>query len=319
MNDEYSLTMFNSIYDNKTSKRMDFKNWSDFEELLYKLSEVKKPSKKDAQLISPAIYLPNKKRANANVTSWAGWAALDIDDHDFKGDLQNELATRFGSFYFVCYSTASSTLDKPKFRIVLPLKRHVPSDRIRQFWYALNTEFGQLGDKQAKDLSRMYYIPANYTGANNFIFSNNSGEFVDPDELIQKHKSHQLETLKKNSKTFLQRLPEELQKRVVEQRKSECTSTSVSWDSYRNCPFVNKSLVNEYVSIAHIDNSGRYRMIYKIMVSIAASAIKNKYPITPTEISGIIREIDSENGNRYKKRSIEKEADRAIEFAYRNT
>jgi len=315
----FSLTLFKSIYDNKTHKRMDFATWDDFENLLYELSEVERKDKKSANLISPAVYLENTTRSNKNVIEWAGWAAIDVDDHDFKGNLQDELYNRYGHWYYVCYSTASSTSSHPKFRLVFPLRDSVSGDRIRSFWYALNKELDTIGDLQCKDLSRMYYIPAKYAGANNFIFSNTTGSYICPDELIKKHKVNKIELVKQSSKSFLERLPEDLQNRVVEQRKAGCSDSSVKWSSYRDCPFVNKTLINEYVSIANVDNSGRYRMIYKIMVSIAATAIKKKYPITPDEISGIIREIDSENGSLYKKRSIEKEADRAIEFAYRNT
>ena len=67
---------------------MDFDSWDEFESLLFSLSkEVKyKPKKgeylndKHAPLISPAIYEKGTTRANRNVTAWAGWAALDIDE-----------------------------------------------------------------------------------------------------------------------------------------------------------------------------------------------------------------------------------------------
>jgi len=52
----YSLTIFKNIYDNKTHRRMDFSSWDQLEELFYKLSEQPFESKKDAYLISPAIY-----------------------------------------------------------------------------------------------------------------------------------------------------------------------------------------------------------------------------------------------------------------------
>ena len=34
-----SLTIFDSIYDNKTNKRMDYNSFDEFEQVLYKLSE----------------------------------------------------------------------------------------------------------------------------------------------------------------------------------------------------------------------------------------------------------------------------------------
>ena len=104
-----STTLFKNIYDNKTNVRLDFNDFKAFEESLYKLSERPIASKKDAPLMSPAIYQADTTRANANVIEWAGWAAVDVDEHKFEGNLQNELTSLYGNWYYVCYSTASST------------------------------------------------------------------------------------------------------------------------------------------------------------------------------------------------------------------
>ena len=188
----YSVTIFKSLFDNKTDKRVDLKDWSAFEKMLYDLSKIpgykakRGENKKSSPLMSPAIYHPNTTRSNKGVMEWASWAAVDVDDHKFKGNLKDELSDRFGNWYYVCYSTASSTLDTPKFRLVFPLTRSVAPGKIRHFWYALNTELGSIGDKQTKDLSRMYYVPATYPNAHNFIFTNH-GEYIDPNIIISKH------------------------------------------------------------------------------------------------------------------------------------
>ena len=53
-----SLTIFDSIYDNKTEKRMDYESFDQFEQVLYSLSKSNKyKKKKDAPLISPATYV----------------------------------------------------------------------------------------------------------------------------------------------------------------------------------------------------------------------------------------------------------------------
>ena len=164
-----SFTVFKSIFDNNTDTRVDFDSFEKFEKALYHLStlsgyKAKKGefTKKASPLISPAIYKPGTTRANDNVIEWAGWAAIDVDNHVFEGNLKDELYSRFGSWYYICYSTASSTRDKPKFRLVFPLTSPVPAVSIKHFWYALNAEFGSIGDGQTKDLSRMYYVPAQY-------------------------------------------------------------------------------------------------------------------------------------------------------------
>ena len=164
-----SLTIFDSIYDNKTEKRMDYNSFDEFESILYKLAESDKyPKKTDAPLISPAIYKTETTRANSNVTGWGGFGIIDVDD--YEGDIK-EIHNKYSKYRYVCYSTASSTKEHPKFRLVFPLTEHVDVNDIKHFWFALNKEIGDIADAQTKDLSRMYYIPAKYKGSYNFIFS----------------------------------------------------------------------------------------------------------------------------------------------------
>ena len=54
------------------------------------------------------------------------------------------------------------------------------------------------------------------------------------------------------------------------------------------------------------------------MVAVASKALQNKYPITSQEIAELCRELDNETGNWYQNRPLEVEADRALEYAYRN-
>ena len=229
---------------------------------------------------------------------------------------RSELARLYPNTYFICYSTASSTRDHPKFRLVFPLTRAVGSEEIRHFWFALNREFGMVGDTQTKDLSRMYYVPAQYPNAYNFIFTHCADRYLDVDDLLKRHEYNDNSA----STNFIDRLPPETQKRIIEQRQQELEKgkQDITWNSYKDCPFVNRRLINDYKQIAHIDGSGRYSMIYKIMTSIACNAVKRKYPITEYEIVDLVRGLDRETSNIYAKRPLNVEASRAIEFAYRN-
>ena len=305
-----SLTLFNSVFDNKTNKRMDLTDWQQFVDLLFQLSKVKREGKRDAQLMSPAIYKPDTTRANVNVDSWAGWAAVDIDDYIVEGDLQDDLFNRFGTWEYVCYSTASSTAEAPKFRVIFKLGRTIPDDEIRHFWFALNTELESVGDRQCKDLSRMYYIPGEYKDAHNFIF-HNVGNSIDIDSLLAKHSYVD----KKPGSSFLERLPDALRDQVSNYRKEQLTNTDIHWNGYRDCPFFPKQLAMEYQTIS---NTGWYYKMYQIMVATAGNATSKKYPITAQEIAALCRELDSETGNWYENRPIEKEADRALEYVYKN-
>ncbi len=303
----YSLTIFKNRYDNKTHRRMDFDNWSEFKSLFYQLSKQPLASKEDANLISPATYQPNTTRKNVNVVDWGGWCAVDVDEHNFEGDLKNELDSRYT---YICYSTASSREDFPKFRLVFPLTKRVGSDSIKHFWYALNTELNSIGDKQTKDYSRMYYIPSTYSGAFNFIFDN-TGVDIDPDELMFKHPYVE----KSNLNNFFDRLPEDIKQEYLRHKKQRLDNTNIHWTSYKDCPFFPKKLGSEYRLIT---NTGWYHKMYQIMVAIAGNAIKKQYPITAQEISKLCRELDMETGNWYENRPLDKEADRALEYVYRN-
>ena len=123
---------------------------------------------------------------------------------------------------------------------------------------------------------------------------------------------------KKTGKTFFDRLPEAIQDQIVEHRKNQADNTNLSWSSYHDCPFVNKNLFKEYISMSFMDGTGRYRMIYKLMISVAANAIEKQYPITANQIVDIIREVDRETANLYEKRPLELEANNALEYAYKN-
>lgn len=307
----YSLTIFKSRYDNKTHRRLDFDSWVAFESFIYKLSERQLKGKLDAELISPATYLPNTTRANKNVVTWGSWCAVDVDDHEFAGNLESELKSRYGKHTFVCYSTASSTDETPKFRLVFPLTEPIASDRIKHFWFALNSELESIGDKQTKDLSRMYYVPADYEGANNFVFSNKDGKHIEPDALMAKWEYNE----KQNSKDFLDRLPDAWKEQIIEYRKTKLNNTDYVWSGYRDCPFWPKNLAAEYISIS---STGWYGQMYRIMIAIAGKAVERGYPITAQQIVQLCQEFDKETGNWYENRPMETEANNALEYAYKN-
>ncbi len=310
---EVSLTIFKNKYDTDTSKRMDFVNFDEFEKLLYLLSQQPKMKKEDASLISPATFLPETTRKNVNVVDWGGWAALDVDDWHPEGELVNDITNKFSDYRFVCYSTASSTHAHPKFRLVFGLNKRIDSDQIRPLWYSLNEMAGLLGDKQVKDLSRMYYVPASYNTSRDsfqFIFSNRAGALVDPAALIEKYP-----VPIKEGNTFFERLPEALQNQIIEHRKSQAQNTTFSWTGIKDCPFWSKKLQAEYVAIT---GTGWYHQLYKIMSFVAYSAVKNKYPITPKEIADLCHELHTSVRGGRSTRNLEKESERSIEYAYRS-
>lgn len=303
-----SATIFNNIYDNKTNKVMHFEDWLAFVDFLKELSLLTN-TKAKAQLISPATYKAETTRSNASVESWAGWAALDVDDYDSK-DL-----VRLGSipFEYVMYSTASSQEDKPKFRLVFPLTEAVQAEDIKHFWLSLNHEVLEIGDAQTKDLSRMYYIPAKYLGAFNFfVHKNKGGDWIEPKVLMAKY-----DRIEKSSTN---KLPAELQLAVdnwvIEQNEKNLMNKSFSWNGYQDCPFWPSDLAAEYMVISE---TGWYSKMYQIMCKIAGSAIYRGYPINADEIEALCREFDRDTGHWYKSRPMNVEAERARAHVLINT
>ena len=286
---------------------MDYDSFDDFEKVLYRLANSEKYQKKtDAPLISPATYKTGTTRANANVTAWGGFGIVDVDD--YEGSIEN-IHDKYSNYKYVCYSTASSTKEHPKFRLVFPLTEQVPADKIKHFWHALNKEIGDIADAQTKDLSRMYYVPSKYKDAYNFIFTHD-GELMDPKVLMEKHRY----VVKSDS--FFDRLPEAIKKGLLEHKKNQLNNTNYSWTGYEDCPFVNKKQVEDYKAIT---GGGWYLQMYKIMVSTAGNAMQRGYPITAREIAWICQDLDNQTGSWYGKRDMVKEAERAIEFCFRNT
>ena len=83
----YSLTLFKSIFDNKTQKRMGFTSYHQFEQLLFDLAQQKREDKKSAPLISPATYVEDTPRATDNVLGWPGWCAVRVDAPVFDASI----------------------------------------------------------------------------------------------------------------------------------------------------------------------------------------------------------------------------------------
>lgn len=324
------LTLFSNIYDNVTKNQVEFDSFEKFDNALKSFSTLTgyKPKKgerikKSTALISPALYKPGTTRANVNVTSFGGFAMLDVDDFRFgDGDsLEYELCSSYSDVKFICYSTSSSTFEHPKFRLVFPLDRFVEQNELMKLIYAINQKFGDMSDPQTKDISRMFYLPAIYPDSYSFYFSyEGNGKHLVVDSLLEEY-PYKGSLVSTTNRSFMDSLSPAFKEVILNNRKEKIESKKkdYSWTSYINCPFINQDLINEYKTIAFTDGSGRYSMIYKIMCSIASNAVKNRYPITDYELVELIRELDRDTSKRYQHRKLDVEANRAITWAYKNS
>ena len=302
----YSITPYRHIFDTDTSRRIDMDSWEELLTLLYTMhKEDHYKNKKDATLISSAVYKDGCTRANDNVLHWSRWCALDIDE--FPGSVE-EIKDLAQGYAFAAYSTASCREDKLKFRLILPLTSTVRKDDIPAFWNALNTKFIEVLDAQCKDQSRMFYVPGQYEGAFNF-FTYEDGPFVDPHDLMS-----EFPFVRKES-DIVSMLGDDVKSMLVKHRVRKTTDpcNTITWTSWRDCPFVNKKAVEEY---AQITDTGWYRKLYSIMVGIAAISMKKGYPISEFEIAQLAVEIHNDYSKvqrpDYDKRNFLDEARRAL-------
>lgn len=309
----YRLTSFASIFENKTNNAVSLKDWDEFLDLFKKLSET--PGRKlkkgergiGSPLISPAVYKKGTTRANKNVLHWAKWCALDIDE--YEGSYMDILA-KFKDYRCIVHSTASSTKDHPKFRVILPTTKDIQADDISKFWYSINKKFGCVTDEQTKDLSRMFYVPAKYPGAFNFIYEKD-GDIIDYEQVMLEHGSD----FSERKGSFYDNLPNEVRDKLLAHKTSGLSRSNHKWSGISDCPFVNQKQIDQYKQIAFTDGSGRYALIYKIMTTIACNAVKANYNITVSDIVALIVELDTQTSNIYSHRPLDVEAQRAITFA----
>ena len=154
----------------------------------------------------------------------------------------------------------------------------------------------------------MYYIPAKYENSFNFIFSHD-GEIMNPETLMEKH------PYVKPNQTMFDRFPPAIQEALLERKRNQLNNTNYSWTSYRDCPFVNQKQIDDYKGIT---GTGWYAKMYEIMLTTAGNAMSKGYPITGKEIEYLCRDLDNDTGNWYSKRDFEKEAERAIDFVFKN-
>jgi hypothetical protein len=115
---------------------------------------------KNGPLFSPAEFDGVRSKQN---TKWVHMLVFDIDGGAPYMPLYN---TKF-DFDWVTYTTFSHTAEVPKWRLVIPLAKPIPGEHwqyafaaMLDLWRTLYPEHEGAPDKQCKDKSRMYYLPA---------------------------------------------------------------------------------------------------------------------------------------------------------------
>lgn len=126
--------------------------WPTLKEMLTHHQEV--AEKEMAPAWSP-ITMEGSRRCNEAVVS-VSCLVLDVDD----GCNLSTVANPFLDWPHLVYTTFRSTVEVPRARLVVPFMVPVPAEYWPRVWRWAQERLGQKADEQAKDRSRVYYLPS---------------------------------------------------------------------------------------------------------------------------------------------------------------
>jgi hypothetical protein len=91
-----------------------------------------------------------------------------VGDADQPGTTREKLVARLDALnvsYLVVTSTSHGCGGQARYRVVLPLATPIPAERYRSAWESINAHLGSMLDPNAKDPTRLSYMPRIPTGA----------------------------------------------------------------------------------------------------------------------------------------------------------
>jgi len=122
-------------------------------------------NKADRDWISPVVLKEDAvQRRVEDIEYLAPFVCLDLDA---PGWSLARLRDALQGLRMIVYTTASSTLAHPRWRLIVALDRTYSVAEHRRVWKWFNLALNGEVDTQTKDASRISYFPAQYTGANN--------------------------------------------------------------------------------------------------------------------------------------------------------
>ncbi len=149
------------------------------EEFLERLKTPEVRRAKDGALFSPAKF--KGTRAKVNVES----ICMLVLDYDHEANFKRELKVweKIGCRAFA-YTSFNHTEAAHRFRIVIPLAAPIPASKYLSLWLWAEAKSGNKIDRAAKDVSRMFYLPAIATRESPFEFAEVDGELLDWTKLL---------------------------------------------------------------------------------------------------------------------------------------
>ena len=145
--------------------------------------QVSDQSKRDAMMISPAIYPLEGKRGLASALA-ADFTALDFDEGDWTVFAAAAWCRGRGLAHVV-YTTAKSRPNHHRFRLVLFFSRRIVADEYRAAWTAVSRMVPAVVDPATRDITRLSIAPYAWEGAFNCLRSG-EGAALDIDDVMRR-------------------------------------------------------------------------------------------------------------------------------------
>jgi hypothetical protein len=105
------------------------------------------------------VFIDGDRRSNDNV-KWISCIVLDIDD----GAPLEDVCSKWEGGLHAWHTSWSHKPDHPKGRLIVPLAKPCPVEFWPRLWRLAQHKSGMVADEQAKDPSRVYFLPAHKPG-----------------------------------------------------------------------------------------------------------------------------------------------------------
>lgn len=110
-------------------------------------------------LATYGTYIKKKSYRNADNVIKVFGVSIDIDNEN-KFISKDEIHKAFGEYLYLLYTTHSSSVEVPRFRLVLFFDEPINAERYNDIFAYCNEKLGLTADLRARDVSRLSFYPS---------------------------------------------------------------------------------------------------------------------------------------------------------------
>lgn len=289
------VSIFKSVKSNmpQISRESSWKDWCSH--LCDKKNRRVLAKKEDAPLFSGAEF--NGSRSVENVKC-VTLVKLDFDE----GVSLEQLPEASKKYEYAAYSTYNHSNEKPKFRVILPLRRPVSAREYDVIWEKANEMFGSHADQNAKDASRISYLPSCPPEHEEQAFAvHNAGAILDPEILLigfsfaEETKTNAEHPDMEQGYPDGQRTKELLRRAgyclgVDDMSEDEAVDACLDWNAHNTPPLADEKIVSTVKSLANGNSKKLMNEPWGELQPIISKA-ENGEPYPVDSLPEVIRDV----------------------------